>query len=179
MQHSRHRSEHCMPGRVFFSVCCCWCCRCHELFHRLAFLDIFRNCWTTAARDFTSFCRPHTCSLVHRHHLQELFTFVVGRPAVKLELDSQVPSTTASVMRVFEAFLTRYTFHQSGGKTVSQPQRLRSCVDRSALPMFMTLKSYQQVHDIASHVLQPPNPTSWRRARAVCRHQPRGEIHTR
>ena len=38
-----------------------------------------------------------------------------------------------------KAFLTRNAFPQSAGKTVSQPQRVRSCVDRRALPKSMTL----------------------------------------
>ena len=87
-------SEHCMPtGRVHFSVCYCWSCRCHKLFHKFTLLDIFGNCWTTAASASAFFHRPHTCSLVHRHHLQELFTFSVRQLAVRLDLDSQVPST--------------------------------------------------------------------------------------
>ena len=70
-----------------------------------------------------------------------------------MTLRSQAHLFFTSMMRVSEAFLTRYAFPQSAGKTVSQPQRLRSCVDRSA-------ESYQQVHNIASHVcsLQTQDP---------------------
>ena len=72
-------SEHCVPtGRVlFFSVCCGWGCRRHRLFHKLAFLDIFRN-WLELPPSSTG----HTPALwVHRRHLQELFTFNVSSRA--------------------------------------------------------------------------------------------------
>ena len=53
---------------------------------------------------------------------------------------------------MFEAFLTRYAFPLSAGKTVSQPLRFRSCVDKSAFANVHDSESHQQVHNIASHV---------------------------
>ena len=100
-----------------------------------------------------------TCSLVHRNHLQELFTFSVRQLVVRLELGSQVPSTTflherdASV----RSFPDEVRISTVSGKTVSQPQQLRSCVDRSALPMFMTLNRTNKF-TTSPRTFAPSNP---------------------
>ena len=85
MQHSR--PEHRMlDGYVHFSVSCCGSCRCHKLFGTAEPLLLEPPPSSTS--------HTHTCSLVHRHHFQELFTFAVRQLVVRLELGSQEPCTT-------------------------------------------------------------------------------------
>ena len=139
IQHSRHQV---LSTACPLAMCCsrsvAVVCRCHKFFRRLALLDICWNYWATAARAPTFFHKPHTFPLLQSHHLQELFTFGVRQLDVTLELDSQVPSTTCLDER--DASVRSFThLHNLQGKTVSQPQRLRSCADKSALPMFIIL----------------------------------------
>ena len=140
MQHSRHQ--------VLNTACPLAMCSSRSVavgavgatsfFHRPALLDIFRNCWNTAARA-SPFFHPDLWSIdiTSRNSSPSLHGNSLWGLSFTLQYNAQRFFT--SVMRVSEAFLTRYAFPESAGKTVSQPQRLRSCVDRSALTMFMPL----------------------------------------
>ena len=57
----------------------------HKLFHWCIFVDIAGHCcWTTAAWTSSFFLRPHACSSIQRHYLQEFFAFSVWQLAVRL-----------------------------------------------------------------------------------------------